>query len=140
MQTLKIIINREPMASPRPRFTTKGKYVHSYMPKDYVAEKEIIASSIKRVYGDKLLLNSKLELSIVFYMKMPNSWSNSKKALLAGTYHTNKPDLDNLVKTYKDCMNGIIYEDDRRISKYSEVKKIYSFKPRVEIEIKEMGD
>jgi len=48
-----------------------------------------------------------------------------------------KPDADNYFKAITDAVNGILYKDDGQISVMS-ATKIYSLKPRTEIEIEEM--
>ncbi len=49
--------------------------------------------------------------------------------------HTLTPDADNLVKMCLDCMNGVVYVDDRQIYEiYAE--KLYGEEPRTEIVIK----
>lgn len=48
--------------------------------------------------------------------------------------HTKKPDLDNLVKNPMDCMNGIVYEDDRLVTKIF-AEKCYGLEPRTEIRV-----
>lgn len=46
---------------------------------------------------------------------MPLSWSAKKREELDGQIHTQKPDLDNIIKFYSDCLSGFIIEDDRMI-------------------------
>ena len=49
---------------------------------------------------------------ITFYIQMPTSWSKKKKALYLGTYHKQKPDIDNLGKAIFDS----VLKDDSGIS------------------------
>jgi Holliday junction resolvase RusA-like endonuclease len=69
-------------------------------------------------------------VALVFYMPIPKSYTKKKKALMQDdTYpHTNKPDIDNMVKFYLDCLPF----DDKVIYKI-EAEKIYSPRPRVEM-------
>lgn len=46
--------------------------------------------------------------------------------------HTKKPDLDNLVKFAKDCLNGVAWQDDSQVCEL-EAWKAYDEKPRTEI-------
>lgn len=39
-----------------------------------------------------------------FSIPMPNSWSPKKRASLAGTPHTQRPDIDNLAKAFLDAL------------------------------------
>ena len=41
--------------------------------------------------------------TVTFYIPMPKSWSKKKKALMHGTQHQQKPDIDNLLKAVLDA-------------------------------------
>lgn len=43
-------------------------------------------------------------LNIEFYVPMPPSWSKKKQLELNGAPHQNKPDIDNLIKAFMDCL------------------------------------
>ncbi len=53
---------------------------------------------------------------------------------LEGTPHIKRPDLDNIIKFYLDALEGVCYDKDENVC-VIQAKKIYSYKPRVEIEI-----
>lgn len=62
----------------------------------------------------------------VFGIPIPASTSKKKRArMLAGEIKpiTRNGDLDNLLKFYWDCMNGVVYVDDRQIWRSSEIRK-----------------
>jgi Holliday junction resolvase RusA-like endonuclease len=44
-------------------------------------------------------------LSIEFHIAMPVSWSKKKRVAMAGQYHQQKPDIDNLLKAYMDAFH-----------------------------------
>jgi len=48
---------------------------------------------------------------IIFYLKMPKSWSKKKKALKLQSIHDQKPDTDNMVKAVAD----MLLEEDSKI-------------------------
>mgnify|MGYP001118839164 CR=1 FL=1 len=48
---------------------------------------------------------------VTFYLPMPKSWSSKKKSLMNLKSHTQKPDLDNLIKGLGDA----VYDDDSGI-------------------------
>lgn len=58
---------------------------------------------------------------IRFYISMPKSWSNKKRAEMLGKPHQEKPDLDNLLKALCDAL----YESDAHIHDVR-VTKIWS--------------
>lgn len=43
-------------------------------------------------------------LSLHFVLPMPKSWSKKKRTLMKNRPHTQKPDLDNLIKAFKDAL------------------------------------
>lgn len=70
---------------------------------------------------------------IVFHMPIPKSYSNKKKLSIIGKPHTQKPDLDNLLKALMDA----VFEDDGHIWAVCEEKR---WADRPGIEILEKGD
>lgn len=50
--------------------------------------------------------------AVQFVIPLPKSWSKKKKSMMAGTGHTQKPDIDNLVKAFLDA----IMKDDSGVS------------------------
>lgn len=47
-----------------------------------------------------------MALHLVFYLPMPPSWSKKKRAEYNGTYHDQKPDIDNLAKGFMDAFKS----------------------------------
>jgi Holliday junction resolvase RusA-like endonuclease len=52
---------------------------------------------------------------------MPKSWSKKKRNELNGKPHTQRPDLDNLIKAFKDAL----CEDDSHVHTYYNMRKIW---------------
>ena len=74
------------------------------------------------------------------FFQIPQSASRKKqRAMLAGTIRPKKKDWDNLGKSPSDALNGLAYVDDRQIAD-GRVVKFYSDRPRLEIEISEIGE
>ena len=78
-------------------------------------------------FKDKLVLEAKrhsfeiqeADMQITFYIPMPDSWSKKKKSEYNSTPHRQKPDIDNLLKAFFDCLcsdDSFIY--DVRVAKY----------------------
>jgi Holliday junction resolvase RusA-like endonuclease len=67
--------------------------------------------------------NYKVEetLSLTFVLTMPKSWSNKKKLSMDGKPHQSKPDLDNLIKAFKDAL----CEDDSFVHTYEKITKVW---------------
>lgn len=60
-------------------------------------------------------------LSIHFVIPMPKSWSKKKKREMLGKGHESTPDLDNLIKAFKDCL----LKEDSWVSRYGEMSKTW---------------
>ena len=119
-------IEHEPKAQKRHKFG-KG-YVYDPSKKD----KSVIIPLMNQ-YASSLTPTGALSVALAFYMPIPKSYTKKKKALMQDeTYpHTNKPDVDNMIKFYLDCLPF----DDKVIYK-TKARKFYSPRPRVEIVIK----
>jgi len=135
-----ITLEVEPRALPRARHTVRGKYATSYYTKannqlfdDY---KIAILKALKSLGHTKLPIYDKtvrIALKLTFYMKLPTSWSKKKRDMIVNDYHMIKPDIDNLIKMVLDRASDLIWADDYNIVKI-EASKVYSEKPRIEIE------
>ena len=121
---MKIIVPGEPVAKGRPRMTRNG---HVYTPQKTRDYENRIKHCFYTQGGEKL--NGPIELIMNAYFTMPK---NAKR------YMCRRPDIDNIVKTI-DALNGIAFDDDRQIIKVT-AEKFFSVEPRLEIELKEMGD
>ena len=62
---------------------------------------------------------SVLEVSLTFLFKINKSDAvRLKRAKLWGIeYHNEKPDIDNLMKFYLDCGNGLLWSDDKILNR-----------------------
>jgi len=66
--------------------------------------------------------------SVIFYVKMPKSWSEKKKEKMAGQPHQQTPDLDNYFKALADS----IFENDSHIFSIK-LKKVWGYVGAIEI-------
>ncbi|RXK19069.1 RusA family crossover junction endodeoxyribonuclease [Macrococcus sp. DPC7161] len=121
-----------PMASPRPRFSKVGNFVKTYMPSSYTKHKEFIQKQMPQ-----LLINGSIKLTVLFEMPMPKSWSNKKRKEKNKSHHTNKPDIDNLLKTVLDAANGHMWLDDNQIVEIHSAKR-YAEIPKIKIKLEEI--
>jgi len=55
--------------------------------------------------------------TVIFWLPMPESWPPSKRAKMVGTPHTQRPDLDNLIKGLWDA---VVKNDERLWSVHAE--------------------
>ena len=73
---------------------------------------------------------------IVAYFGIPKSDSKAKSAEKRAnrTRPTKRPDIDNVIKTICDGLNGVAYYDDSQVVEVTAEKR-YSDEPRVEVSI-----
>lgn len=78
------------------------------------------------------------DVAFTFFMPIPLRMRKAEKlkAQTERMRHVHKPDVDNLVKLYLDCLLGTVLHDDRVVS-ISGAVKLYSPRPRVIISIVE---
>lgn len=116
----------KPKAAPRPRVTKFGTYNN----KDYTDWKKGL-SLLARSKSKKPLENE-IFIKIDFFYEIPKSWNKSKKENTK--WHKVKPDIDNLIKSVMDSLNGIVYKDDCQVVMI-QARKQYSNFAGVKIEI-----
>ena len=100
----------------KPRMTQRDKWKKRDVVVRYYALKDALRWEAKR-NGWKPTPT----LSITFYIPMPKSWSKKKKTEMMWEHHQEKPDLDNLVKAFKDCL----YEEDKMVHTYVRIQKVW---------------
>ena len=130
---MKFTILGEPIAKARPRFS-KGR---TYTPSKTINYENYV----KLCYQEqcKEFLEGELQMEVKVYMQIPKSASKKKSEQMEAGHirPTKRPDLDNIIKGIADALNGIAYKDDSQIVRVT-VEKWYSYKARVEVEIKEV--
>lgn len=68
------------------------------------------------------------ELSIVFNVPMPKSWSKKQKELMEGKPHQSKPDIDNYLKAFLDSL----CEDDSYVYDVHS-RKFWAYEGSIEV-------
>lgn len=108
---IKLTVPGKPGAKQRPRMTRTG---HVYTPKatrsfeDVV--RQIAAVNVPEPY------TGAVRVHITAMFDIPASWSKKKQAESLNQPHTQRPDLDNIVKAVTDGLNRIAYIDDGQIA------------------------
>lgn len=100
----------------KPRMTQADKWKHRPVVDRYFAMKDEMLRQVKK---QKFELGN--DVNIVFYLPMPESWSERKKNIHNDKYHKTKPDIDNLIKSVFDCMK----KNDQTVYGVSSIK-LYS--------------
>jgi Holliday junction resolvase RusA-like endonuclease len=109
---LQIIIDGNPTAMPRPRFTKTGR---TYYPKSVQETKERITKAIKdaAVCNSWQMPDKKQPLKVTMQFVHPRINRNKSAQR---TYKTTRPDIDNIAKMYLDCCTRAeIWFDDNQV-------------------------
>ncbi|MEQ9810332.1 RusA family crossover junction endodeoxyribonuclease [Streptococcus jiangjianxini] len=135
----KLTIPIEPKPQSRPRFSKWGTYEDPKM--------KAWREKCSNLLAEELLLypvddKKAYKMDIVFYIEPPKYIAKVKKnqPLLENETMpvSKKPDTDNYIKALLDSWSGFIFKDDGQVSDIS-ARKRYSYNPRIEVEIEEMG-
>ncbi len=131
---MKIILSGEPVSQARMKFKRIGSYVTTYDPR--AKEKKRIRKELEDLSTKNPLVFPRI--SFLFCMPIPKSiLKRDYEIYHSGTLkHDKKPDVDNLLKLYLDCMDGIFFEGDQKVS-LGPCNKIYHPEPKTIIWIEE---
>jgi Holliday junction resolvase RusA-like endonuclease len=132
MTDVTIWVEGEPVAKARPRMTRGG---HVYTPHKTIDAENAIRKAWQEEGGREI--RGPVSISCWFYLETPKSWSKARKALAEdGEILPEKvPDIDNLLKTVLDALNGLAFPDDKEVCRISAIKK-YSEKPGTLIRVR----
>ena len=82
---------------PKPRMTRRDKWSERPCVVRYYQFKD----ELNLLWGNREIFQP---CHLIFHLPMPDSWSKKKKALMFGQPHQQKPDIDNLIKAFFDCL------------------------------------
>lgn len=131
---MQIAIPGEPIGKGRPRFVrATGR---TFTPEKTSRYESLVRLAFAEKYPDHRPIDSKIELFIRAYFPIPESWPKYRKANASSGIEkkTSKPDLDNIIKSICDGLNGVAWTDDSRIWRL-EASKEYSNRPEVLVTI-----
>ncbi|ANY67301.1 hypothetical protein BBD42_13065 [Paenibacillus sp. BIHB 4019] len=132
---MKITVDIAPMGAVR--MTQRSKFT-SAAAQRYLNYKRLIGYTVKNHI--KTAINGPVSVRMRFYYPIPQSFTKAQKqAARDGSKRpVVKPDIDNVVKGCFDALNKIAWTDDNHVVEESS-SKWYSDRPRIEIEIEELG-
>lgn len=136
---MKFIIYGEPKAKGRPRFRSVGKFVKTYNDEETTNYENLVKLSFVNSGCPAFLNNEPIKCTINLYRGIPKSVSKKKQQqMLNGEIRpTNKPDVDNCIKSIFDGLNTIAFNDDKQIVELH-CYKFYDTIPRAEVELEEL--
>jgi len=127
-----LYIETLPIPKGRPRFTRSG---HSYTPKRTKDYEKIIKTIAQEHVSKGDCFTMPVQVNANFHFQVPKSYSQSKRNDCLNGVLLPKPDLDNLLKSLLDALNGICFQDDTLVQKIRASKR-YADKNFIEVEIK----
>ena len=116
-----------PVAKGRPRVTKWG----AYTPEKTVNYENLVQFSYLQEHKDKKPMEDYLKVEVAFYMPIPKSTNKKNRSLMIGwkLRPDKKPDIDNMIKSITDALNGICYVDDKQVVEIH-AYKFYSEEPK----------
>jgi len=115
-KVMKITVPGKPIAKKRPRFVRRGKGVITFNPQETEEGKWLLLAQGQ--IDEKIIGPVKMICRFVFERPKSHFGTGKNSGVLkasAPQYHIQKPDVDNLQKFVKDCLNGVAYRDDSQI-------------------------
>ena len=139
---IKFRYNGEAVGKGRPRVSRRGMYVHTYTPEKTRAFEEAIRFEFMASNCEQMPVyprEKSLKAEVTIGVSIPKSYSKKKQALCRDRVlaPSKKPDIDNVLKSIFDALNGYCYEDDVQIIKVIAEKR-YAEDPFVEVMIDEL--
>ena len=109
----------KPFAKQRPRSTRQGNV---YTPSETVVFERVVGQLGALEMRGRPIIEGPVALTVVATFCPAKSWSKRRRAAAIGQPHTQKPDLDNIVKAIKDGLNRIVWRDDSQVAALSAFK------------------
>ena len=108
-------VDGPPIAQARPRHGKHGNMYNSQKEDQLRWQARIVATEV---------FEGPVAVRLAFSIARPRSHYNSKMKLKNNVpqWHVFTPDTDNLVKFALDCMNGMVYRDDKQVCILSATK------------------
>ena len=136
-ETETIVVWGDNVAQTRPRSASVGKGVVIYDEAPVRIWKNNIRLVTQNILRDDFVpARGDCHLYINVFKRIPKSFSERRRILAElGLIRPEKtPDLDNYVKSVQDALKGVLWMDDCQVT-YTESKKLYSMKPRLEFKL-----
>ena len=132
-----IFVPGNPVAQPRHRVSARGGFARTYLPKNHPVNAYKKAVHDAAVAAGLPVFTGPVDVEIAAVFALPKSWSNKKRAAMACTLHTHKPDADNIAKAVLDALSAF-WTDDAQVS-VLRVRKTWSmgWHPGTHIRIRE---
>ena len=133
---IEIVLDGPPRGKGRPRFSTKGGSATTYTDAATRAYELKLAWKAKVAMRGKPPFEGPVHLTVIAYLPIPKYLSKADKiaAEKGDIVPIGRIDVDNIMKSAMDGMNGIVFQDDKQVVLAS-ICKFYSPKPRLRISV-----
>jgi Holliday junction resolvase RusA-like endonuclease len=131
MTSITFTVPGPPRGKGRPRFTRTG---HTYTPEETASYENLVRLAYQANANGRAPAKGSVKMTIVAYMPMPKAWTEKKRVGMHGLYHTKKVDLDNVIKSVLDGLDGVAFDDDAQVSQIT-AYKFYGMVPGLEVTI-----
>jgi Holliday junction resolvase RusA-like endonuclease len=112
-----------PVGKGRPRMSVRGGHAMAYTPEKTVRYENLVRTTFVNAYPDAVPLDVPVKVIVDAEFPIPKSWSKKKRK--DAFYVTKKPDIDNIIKSVFDGLNGVAWTDDAMVS-IVEARKKYT--------------
>lgn len=124
MKRAYIVYNFKAKGKGRPRFTSRGKYVRTYTPKETLDYCNMVRDTFINEIGLEFKdYEGAVRCTLHLFFAPAKSIGEKKKKELVGKPFLKKPDNDNSEKSIWDALNGVAYVDDCQIYHNTTIKR-----------------
>ena len=121
MDSVTFVVHEDPVAQPRPKARRIGPGIQIYTPQNKRVKgykKAVADAFIKRVEELDIIdldITRPISILVVFCFCRPQSLLKADLTTAEMT-HVKKPDVDNLLKSVMDALNGVAWTDDSQVT------------------------
>lgn len=138
MTDLAFTVPGKPVGKARPRATIRAGHAAVYTPTKTARYESLIARSARDAMKDKGI--AMFETPVMVFVQAsfhpPVSWSKARKLRMLNRPYEHKPDIDNIVKSILDGLNGVAFPDDKSVCAIA-VSKVYGEEDEVKVVVTE---
>jgi Holliday junction resolvase RusA-like endonuclease len=131
VNALRFHIPGEPVAKARARSTSSGLH---YTPAKTAAYEKLVAWHAKAAMGASSPIPGPVAVFLQAVYTVPASWRGKRSKDVVGQFKASRPDLDNIVKSVFDGMNGVVWNDDAQVCELR-AEKSYGLVAGVTVEV-----